>query len=129
MPNMVFNICEYQVFYTYPFLEVYIWVLKDDPFLWQYQGLLSLLHFTGLFLGFQLCPSLHTYACVPTDIPLCVPIRVSQNTALCKDTLCIEIFSSQYAYICTSKHASVYAYISFLEFLLYTYLDQGFPKI
>jgi len=97
--------------------------------LWKYQGLLSLLQFTGLSFSFQICPSLHAFAWAPTDIPLCVPIRVSQNTAPLKDILCFEIFSSQYAYICTSKQASVYVYISSLELLLHIYLDQGFAKI
>jgi len=94
--------------------------------LWKYQGLLSLLHFTGLSLGFQICCSLHAYTWTPIHIPLCMPIGVSQNTALYKDILCFEIRSSQYAYICTSKDATVYAYISVLELRLYIHLDQGF---
>jgi hypothetical protein len=97
--------------------------------LWQYQGLLSLLHFTGLPLGFQICPSLHAYTWAPIDIPLCMPTTVSQKTALYKDILCFEICSSQYAYICTSEDAPVYAYVSVLELLLYIYLDQGSAKI
>jgi len=51
--------------------------------------------------------------------------------SLYKDILCFEICPSEYAYICTSKDAPVYAHISVLELLLYilVYLDQGFAKI
>jgi hypothetical protein len=56
-----------------------------------------------------------------------MPVTVSQY----KNILCFEICLSEYAYICTSKDAPVYAYISVLELLLYilVYLDQGFAKI
>ena len=96
--------------------------IKRFPFVYDnIKVSLSLLHFTGLSLGFQICTSLHTFAWAAIDTPLCVPIRVCQNNSLYKDILCFEIFSSKYAYICNSKHASVYVCISFLELLLYIY--------